>query len=255
MKPFNHYDGQILSVENAKIYYEETGNPNKDVLVLLHGGFGNIEDFNPLIAKLEKEFRIIGIDSRGQGKSTLGNESLTYELLQNDVEKILNHLKIDTLNIIGFSDGGIIAYRLATFSDFKIKKLITIGSRWHRNNVTETKEILSAVDAKKWREKFPDMVSTYETLNSQPDFDKLLAVVVDMWLNEESYPNENVINIKADTLIIRGDKDHLIRRNFVFDIAGLIKDSNLSNIPFAGHAVHVDQPELLTMTINKFMNK
>ena len=227
----------------------------KEVLILLHGGFGNMEDFNPLLAQLEKDFRIIGIDSRGQGKSTLGNELLTYELLQNDVEKILNHLRIHKLNILGFSDGGIVAYRLGVFSNLKINKLITIGARWHKNNVVETKEILNAVDAKKWREKFPDMVSTYETLNPQPNFDNLLTAVVNMWLNEESYPNENVSKIKADTLIIRGDKDHLVRRNFVFAVAELIENSNLSNIPFAGHAVHVDEPELFILTINKFMTK
>lgn len=255
MKTFNHKDGNVLSIDTAEIYFEEIGKPEKPVLLLLHGGFGNIEDFNIVISNLKSEFRIIGIDSRGQGKSTIGNKLLTYERLQNDVEQILKHLGINEFSIIGFSDGGIVAYRLATFTNLKIRKLVTIGSRWHKKNVAETIEILSGVNAKKWREKFPEMVSVYDNLNPKPDFDKLSVEVVNMWLNEESYPNENVKSIQADTLIIRGDKDHLTKRKFVFDIAELIENSNLSNISFAGHAAHIDQTEIIMLTINEFLDK
>ena len=255
MIKFDHTSGKHIEIDTAKIYYEETGQADKPVLLLLHGGFGNIEDFNTIIPKIEKKFRMIGVDSRGQGKSTLGNKKLSYELIQADIEQLLKHLRIDELNIIGFSDGGIVGYRLATFTNLKINKLVTIGSRWHKNNVTETKGILSAVDAKKWKEKFPEMVAAYEKLNPEPDFHKLCKEVVDMWLNEKSYPDENVKSITSDTLIIRGDKDHLIKRNFIFDIAELIKKVNLSNIPFAGHAVHADEPEVLMLMINKFLSK
>lgn len=255
MKIFNHKDGNTLSIGSAKIYYEETGSLGKPVLLFLHGGLGNIEDFNGIISKIEKDFHIVGLDSRGQGKSTLGDEKLTYELLQSDVEQILKHLHIHELNIIGFSDGGIVAYRLAAYAELKINKLITMASRWHKENVVETKEILSAVDAKKWREKFPQMVSVYEKLNPKPDFDNLITEVANMWLNLNSYPNEDVNKIKADTLIIRGDKDHLIKRKFVFEAAEEIENSNLSNIPFAGHAVHIDQPEITAITINKFFDQ
>ncbi len=254
MKTFNHKDGNTLSIGSAKVYYEDAGSPGKPVLLFLHGGFGNIENFNIIVPKIERDFRIVGIDSRGHGKSTLGDEKLTYEIIQDDIEQILKHLEINELNIIGFSDGGVVAYRLATYADLKINKLITLGSRWHKDNVTETKNILSGVDAKKWSEKFPETVREYEKLNPQPDFDSLVTNVVNMWLIADSYPNKDIENIKADTLITRGDQDQLTKRKFVFEAAELIKNSNLSNIPFAGHAVHIDQPEITTITINKFLN-
>src|SRR6476659_7361763 len=106
-----------------------------------------MEDLNAIIPKIEKEFHIMGVDSRGQGKSTLGRKKLSYELIQSDIEQLLKHLGIKKINIIGFSDGGIVAYLLAVFSNLKINKLVTIGSRWYKNNVIETKEVLSAVNA------------------------------------------------------------------------------------------------------------
>jgi pimeloyl-ACP methyl ester carboxylesterase len=72
---FKHKSETTFKIDSANIYYEEIGNPLKQPLIFLHGGFGNIEDFNGIIPLLEKEYLIIGMDSRGQGKSTLGDKS------------------------------------------------------------------------------------------------------------------------------------------------------------------------------------
>src|SRR6266849_8656389 len=131
MKTFDHNSGEYLQIDGSKIYFETVGNEDSPALLFLHGGFGNIEDFNITLPNINESFRIIGIDSRGQGKSTLGSKELTYQLIQQDVERILEHLDIDKLSIIGFSDGGIVAYRLASLTSLNITKLVTIGSRWH----------------------------------------------------------------------------------------------------------------------------
>jgi hypothetical protein len=84
----------------------------------------------------------------------------------------------------------ILCYRIR--QDLKINKLITTSSKWQKKQRNQTQELLSAVDVKKWREKFPDMVGSYEKLNPEPDFDGLVKKVMDMWLNQDSYPNENL---------------------------------------------------------------
>ncbi|MBA3832191.1 MAG: alpha/beta hydrolase [Chthoniobacterales bacterium] len=150
MKPFNHLAGKHLEGDGAKIYYEPTGAEDGPVLLFLHGGFGSIEDFNPVLAGLQKDFRVIGIDSRGQGKSTLGEDALTYGRVQKDVERVLDHLGIDTLSVIGFSDGGIAAYRLASLTSLKVEKLVTIGSRWHLKNTESVRELLAKVTGESW---------------------------------------------------------------------------------------------------------
>lgn len=131
MTGFNHTSGKYVNIGSAKIYNEVIGAEDYSPLLFLHGGFGNIENFNDIMPDLLSEYKVIGIDCRGQGKSTLGIKELTYELLQKDIETVLNHLGIDELNILGFSHGGVVSYRLASFSDINIKKLITIGSRWN----------------------------------------------------------------------------------------------------------------------------
>ena len=170
---FDHNSGEHLDIGNAKIYYEIKGKENNPVLLFLHGGFGNIEDFNGIIQNLEQEYRIIGIDSRGQGKSTLGSSKLSYEQIQKDVTLILGKIGIDTLNIIGLSDGGIVAYRIASLTSLNILKLVTIGSRWHIKNTQPSRELFLNVTGESWRKKFPQTYEDYQRLNPEPNFDVL----------------------------------------------------------------------------------
>lgn len=52
MRLFDHHSGEHLNIGGARIYYEVTGNENKPALLFLHGGFGNIEDFNSILPGL-----------------------------------------------------------------------------------------------------------------------------------------------------------------------------------------------------------
>ena len=257
MKKFDHNSGAYLEIDAAQIYYEVTGNENSPVLLLLHGGFGSIEDFNTILPDLSQRFKIIGIDSRGHGKSTLGSTMLTYEQIQKDVELILAHLGINKLSIVGFSDGGIVAYRLASMTSLRIEKLVTIGAYWHLKNTESIKEKFLMITGESWRKKFPDTYDTYQRLNSTPDFDFFTQSLIKMWLdpNSSGYPNEAVKNIVSPLLIVRGDDDHLLSRDAVVELSGLIKNSRLLNIPFAGHVAFEDQKEIFRISLNEFLKR
>ncbi len=79
--PFDHQCGEHIEIDGARIYYEDSGHKDRPTLLFLHGGLNNIEEFNVVLPELESRFRIVGIDSRGQGKSTLGANELTYAQL------------------------------------------------------------------------------------------------------------------------------------------------------------------------------
>ncbi len=257
MKNFDHNSGTYLDIDGAKIYYEITGNEDCPVLLLLHGGFGNIEDFNTILPDLNSKFKIIGIDSRGQGKSTLGTKTLSYEQIQKDVERILAYLQIDTLSVIGFSDGGIAAYRLASLTSLNIEKLVTIGSDWHLKHTESMREVYLKITGESWRKKLPATYTAYQKLNPEPDFDGITESLVKMWLDSSSssYPNEAVKNIFCHLLIVRGDNDHLLSKESVVELSRLVKNSNFLNIPYAGHCAFEDQKEIFMISLNEFLEK
>ncbi|MCL1943811.1 MAG: alpha/beta hydrolase [Candidatus Azobacteroides sp.] len=140
---FNHKTGKYLEVDDANIYYEEIENVGKPTLLMLHSGFGNIEDFNSILHIFTGDYHIIGIDSRGHGKSTLGTGKLTYRRLQLDVEAVVNRLHLKNIDIIGYSDGGVIAYRLAAADKISIRKIVTIGGTWSLSDAGPAENLMA----------------------------------------------------------------------------------------------------------------
>jgi pimeloyl-ACP methyl ester carboxylesterase len=256
MKQFNHEKGHYFFANNTHIYVEETGNPEGFPFLFLHGGFGTIRDFSRLIGKISGNFRCIGIDARGHGKSKLGTSPLTYELLENDAESILDQLNISKCIVIGFSDGGIIGYRLAIKRPSLISKLITIGSDWSAPNPT-LRTLFSHLTPETWGSKFPNTVSLYNNLNPEPNFELLMKAIIPMWtdMTASGYPAENVKEIHCDTLVIRGDQDPFITRDVIAHLSEFFPNGNLLNIPFAGHAVQIEQPEIVSIAIHQFLQK
>jgi len=255
MSTFNHKNGQYLQVNGANIYYEERGHPDKPFLLLLHGGFGDIEDLNSMLSYLTDDFRIIGIDSRGHGKSTLGNEPLTYAQIQSDVEAMLTQLKISRLSIIGFSDGGIVGYRMAASKKITVEKLITMGSSWCNQDVAEAEEILKTITSEGAKEIFSSNFERYQQINPEANFEIFTQSVVTMWLDrtETGHPDDQVKEIDAKVLLIRGENDFLVSLNSLVALKEHLKEASFMNVPFAEHVVYDDQPQVVESIVKQFL--
>lgn len=258
MMMFEHRTGSSVHVDGAEIYFEVAGNAQGPPLLLLHGGLGTIEDFNPLLPNgLAETYRLVGVDSRGHGKSTLGSTPLTYERLERDAIVVLRHLGIETTAILGFSDGGVVGYRLMISGAIAVPKLATIGAGHELRADDPVRPILSNVTAESWLNKFPGTDELYRRVNPEPNFDRLVAAVVPMWLDTgpTGYPGDAVDRIEGELLVIRGDEDHLFSRCSAVDLADRVNGAALANIPFAGHAAHADRPRVVAASVIEFLKR
>ncbi|QQE10941.1 alpha/beta hydrolase [Planctomycetota bacterium] len=254
MAAFKHESGEYFEIEGARIYVEQAGVMDGEALVFLHGGLGSIEDFLPVIERFAKKYRCVGIDSRGHGMSMLGVEALSYERLMKDANRVLDALGISSCDVIGFSDGGTVGYRLAIENKGLVKKLVTIGSDWNVP-VGQVKEIYSTVSADDWREQFPGSVKLYEKLNPEADFDGLMKSIVAMWLDEREagYPGDRIKGLESELLFVRGDEDFLVPRELLVDIGKILPGVKCCNLPMAGHAAQYEQGEILGQVIEQFL--
>lgn len=123
-------DGQFVSVGDAELFVSEAGNPQGIALVLLHGGLGSRHDFIQFAATLAEHYRLIAIDSRGHGRSTLGHLPLSYAQLARDITTVLGKLNLLDAGIIGHSDGAIVGLRMAASANIQPKFLVTVGAHW-----------------------------------------------------------------------------------------------------------------------------
>lgn len=106
------------------IYYEVIGNGFP--IVCLHGNGEDHHIFDNLVKEFSNEYQLILIDSRYHGKS-IHQGSLSYYQMMKDVMNVIDELKIDSYDVIGFSDGAIVSLLLG-MNDHRLKHIVSIGA-------------------------------------------------------------------------------------------------------------------------------
>lgn len=252
---FDHTTGRLITSGDVEIYVEDIGNPDDPVLLMLHGGFGTIEDLNTITPSLSRYFRLIGIDSRGHGRSDLGNTKLSYKTLTEDLKTVIDALELREFSIFGFSDGGVVAYRYATVKDTRLQKVVTVGASWEMNENEPCWEMISGMTGEIWKGMFPASYDTYMRLNPSPNFDAFSTRVVSMWtdLSPDGHPEESMRDVAADMLAIRGDNDFLTNLESMARLKAMNNKVNFLNVPFADHVAFDESPEIILCAMGKFL--
>src|SRR5580700_9876825 len=116
-------------VNGISVYYEVYGEGRP--LVLLHGAFYTIGmNWGQLIPELSKTRKVIAIEMQGHGHTPFSDRELSITTLANDVEKVMDYLKIDSADVAGYSMGGSVAYQFAVQSPKRLRKLVIISSTY-----------------------------------------------------------------------------------------------------------------------------
>src|SRR5580698_10847106 len=116
-------------VNGINVYYEVYGEGRP--LVLLHGAFYTIDmNWGQLIPELSKTRKVIAIEMQGHGHTPFSDRELSITTLANDVEKVMDYLKIDSADVAGYSMGGSVAYQFAVQSPKRLRKLVIISSTY-----------------------------------------------------------------------------------------------------------------------------
>ena len=228
--------GKFFETNKAKIYYEEYG--KGEPLLLLHGNGQSIEAMNNQIDFFKTKYRVIIPDCRGRGKSIDSPEELTYDIQASDMNNLLDHLKIESTNIIGWSDGGVIGLIMAKDYSRKVKKLIASGA----NVLQDTTAYFS-----KDLEEFKEIVANPKTSNF---YKKLYNLMI-------KYPNISFTElgkISCPTLIVAGDHDE-IRIGHTVKIYEAIPKGQLFILPATSHYLLSENAKVFNDAALKFLNE
>ncbi len=193
-------------VNGIKVYYEVYGEGQP--IILLHGAFYTIEmNWSELIPELSKTRKVIAIEMQGHGHSPYSDRKLSITSLASDVEKVMDHLKIDSADVAGFSMGGSVAYQFAVQSPKRLRKLVIISSTY------KTEGWLPIVNGafKDFKPEFFDntpLKTTYDAV--APDktkWRKFLELMFVFAKEPFNVGDANIAKIAAPVLIIAGDND------------------------------------------------
>jgi pimeloyl-ACP methyl ester carboxylesterase len=119
-------------VHGLKMYYEIHG--SGEPVVLLHGAFMAITgEWNDWINELAKTRKVIAVEMQGHGRTADIKRDMTVENLSDDVAGLLDFLKIERADVVGYSLGGCVALQTAVRHPEKVRKVVSI-SAWIRSD-------------------------------------------------------------------------------------------------------------------------
>lgn len=251
--PYGSNQGKYVSINNKQLYYEEYGKGTP--LLMLHGGAGSISDFSKVLPDLSKQFRVITADTPGHGRSEQ-LDSLSYQTLADGFSKFIESLKLDSVYIIGWSDGGVVAMLMAADHPEKVKRIIVVGSQFDFSGYTEpVKQLIGSITPtmveKDWGTWVPDYIAKAPKGNNWKDF---ITDLIKMWNSKVFVSPEKVNKIKSRTLIVFGDRDAITIDHGIM-MHQSIKGSAFAILPNTTHFAFFEQPELLNMLSIKFLTK
>jgi pimeloyl-ACP methyl ester carboxylesterase len=123
----NTSEEKIVQVGDIDIAYKMSG--KGDPILLISGGSADKNAWDPsLINDLASNHTVIVFDNRGVGSTTIGSKPYTMEQLANDTAGLLDALKIQNANVLGYSLGSSIAEQLTITNPEKVSRLVLVAS-------------------------------------------------------------------------------------------------------------------------------
>ena len=261
-QPIHPSSKGYANANGSKVYYEIYGEGKP--VILLHGAFYTIEmNWGALIPELSKSRKVIAVELQGHGHTPYSDRKLDIADLAKDVEGVLDYLKIDSADVVGYSMGGSIAYQFAVQSPKRLRKLVIISSTY------KTAGWLPSVN-----NAFTDFKP--ELFDHTPIKTAYFAVAPDttQWTNflqqmfvfaKEPFDcgDSNIAKITAAVLIISGDNDGLdkveLMKTYRLLGGGVAADlepmpkSRLAIIPSQSHVGLMMETKTILNDLNDFL--
>ncbi|MET4059816.1 pimeloyl-ACP methyl ester carboxylesterase [Arthrobacter sp. UYP6] len=259
-----------LRINNVDLYAEVHG--NGDPVLLLHGGFCSLESMRALSDSLLPGYLVHAFERPGHGRSADINEEYSYARGLADTIAYLDLQELESVHVIGYSDGAILGLLLALEHPQRVRSVTAISANLdpsafstgdeHQKLVLTPAHRVPAQDvdgaggepAPNEPDK-PDVERQhYERLspNGPGHADVVLDKLFRLWTTEPDIKPADLARITAPVLIMAGDRDS-IRPDHSLLIAASIPGAQLCIVPGASHGLLAERPELIHHVIQGFL--
>ncbi len=238
----NEKVGKYVKTRGFNMYYEMYG--QGEPLLIIHGNGGSINNFLYQIPYFSKSYKVILVDSRAQGKSVDVSDTLSYEMMNDDLNALLDTLHLDSCYVIGWSDGGINGLLLAMRHPDKVKKLVVTGANLWPDTTAVDPSVYNMII--KMNDSIAKVKQTPE-IKHQRKLMHLLSY-------EPHITVQQLHSIACSTLVIGGDHDVLLPQHTLL-IAQSIPKSYLWILPNSGHSTPVFYKDQFNAAVSDFFSK
>jgi pimeloyl-ACP methyl ester carboxylesterase len=250
-RPRSGGPGRYVRANGIRMYYELHGKGSP--VLLIHGGAGNGRQFDRQIPAFSREHLCIVPDCCAQGRTTDRPGPLTYHAMAEDMVVLLDHLRVDRVDIMGWSDGGNIGLDLAMNNPGRVNHLVTFGANFQPDglnpqdiqwNNSATADSFGSGMREGWTQLNPEPAHYAEAMN------KIIA----MWRTLPRWSPVDLHTIRAKCLICAGDRD-VIRRDHTEQLARAIPGARLWIVPDASHSAMIERWEIVNPKVLGFFTE
>ena len=228
----------FVSIHGHRMYYAERG--SGPVLLLLHGGGDSGEhSFERQLDEFSLRHHLIAPDQVGQGHTPDVHGPLSYTSMMEDTAALVKSLKLKRLDVVGFSDGGILALMLAVRYPELVRRLVISG-------VNIAPEGLQ-----------PEQLQGLRDAQSSGKPTTVAEKLAHLWLTS---PTESELNLEMlskiyrPVLVISGDRDAITLEHTLM-IFHALPQAELCVLPGTDHLTFAGRPEWLNPIISAFLDR
>lgn len=257
-----------MANKGISLAFDEYGDLNAPVLIILHGFFASSRNWRQIARKLKEHYHIYLLDMRNHGESE-HNSIMDYPAMAADLELFLDSRQINKANILGHSMGGKAAMWFALSHSERVNKLL-----------------IADISPVSYRHSFDNLIQALqdlplEKLTNRKQADDLLSAAIpesgfrqfllqNLILNDGKYCWRINLNIFSDTadniiafpntdevspyldkvLFLAGETSNYIDQD---SVSQLFPNEEIITIAKAGHWLHAEQPEAFCAAVNDFL--
>lgn len=234
---------EFLHNSGANIFYSEyfPADPQAPTLILLHGNGEDHTYFVKQIPAFSPHFRLVLMDTRGQGQSTGGDGELNFSVFAADLLALMDHLQIAKAHLLGFSDGGNLALTFALAHPERVQSLILNGANLEPGGVKLSTQLPIVLGYGCCR-----LLSPFSRKARQN------GALLGLMVNHPHIPPQALAALTMPVLVIVGERD-MIRDRHSQLIARSLPNAQFVRIPGGDHFCAAKCPEVFNHAVLSFL--
>jgi non-heme chloroperoxidase len=269
MAPRQPIVGSIDVGNGVQMYYEELG--NGPVLLLVHGLWGSCRFFRRQLESLSAHYRVIAVDLRGHGRSSMTLSGLTVPTYARDLRAFIERLGLESFVAVGWSMGVFAWWEYyREFNLGGVRGLVVIDQPpsdwqsplipaalisfeslrdWHRRILTDRNAFMREVVPMMFAQPpaAEDFAWMFDEMTRAPEA-VAAAVLVDQTLREYQ---DALWGYPIPTLVCNGR--HSPQPRVAFDlILERVKSARLVTFESSGHCLFIEEASLFNEHVHRF---
>jgi len=236
--------GQYAEVNGINLYYETHGSGRP--LILLHGGLGSGEMFGSVLPALAQRHQVVAVDLQGHGRTADIDRVIDIRHMADDVAALIDHLRLGTPDLVGYSLGGGVALQTAAKYPTKVRRLVMVSANLRPDAIYPEMRLqqgqVNAAAAEFMKD--TPMYQLYMRVAPRPeDFPRLLSKIGEAMSNDFDF-TEDLRGLRMPTLVVAADADMAPPSHYVEMFAllgGGVRDGGWmgEGRPAGGHALAI----------------